>query len=99
MLRYSLKTPHRGISNEFPKHMFLWRKKYYSDTISNGHNVHMQKRKVKISLHISLRKHAYSNILKISPPKTESFQIKNSDIFYISIQNIDCGYSLEPRWF
>ena len=28
-----------------------------------------------------LRKHACSNILKISPPKTESFQIKNSDIF------------------
>ena len=24
----------------------------------------------------ALRKHAYSNILKISPPKTESFQIK-----------------------
>ena len=24
---------------------------------------------------------------------------KNSDIFYISTQNIDCGYSLEPpRW-
>ena len=43
-----------------------------------------------------LRKHAYSNILKISPPKTESFQIKNSDIFHISAQNIDCGYSLEP---
>ena len=43
-----------------------------------------------------LRKHAYSNILKISPPKTEIFQIKNSDIFYISAQNIDCGYSLEP---
>ena len=44
----------------------------------------------------SLRKHAYSNILKISPPKTESFQIKKSDIFHISAQNIDCGYSLEP---
>ena len=29
------------------------------------------------------RKHAYSNILKSSPPKTESFQIKNSDIFHI----------------
>ena len=27
---------------------------------------------------------------------TENFQIKNSDIFYISAQNIDCGYSLEP---
>ena len=24
------------------------------------------------------------------------FQIKNSDIFYISAQNIDCVYSLEP---
>ena len=30
------------------------------------------------------------------PPKTENFQIKNSDIFYISAQNIDCGYTLEP---
>ena len=44
----------------------------------------------------TLRKHAYSNILKISPTKTESFQIKNSDIFHISAQNIDCVYSLEP---
>ena len=44
----------------------------------------------------SLRKQAYSNILKILPPKNENFQIKNSDIFHISAQNIDCGYSLEP---
>ena len=44
----------------------------------------------------ALRKHAYSNIKKISPPKTENFQVKNSDIFHISAQNIDCGYSLEP---
>ena len=28
--------------------------------------------------------------------KTENFQMKNSDIFHISAQNIDCGYSLEP---
>ena len=44
-------------------------------------------------VHKTLRKHAYSNILKISPPKTESFQIKNSqtDSFHISAQNIDCG--------
>ena len=41
-------------------------------------------------------KHAYSNILKILPPKNKNFQIKNSDIFHISAQNIDCGYSLEP---
>ena len=26
----------------------------------------------------------------------ENFQIKNSDIFQIFAQNIDCGYSLEP---
>ena len=40
---------------------------------------------------VTLRKHAYSNILKILLPKNESFQIKNSDIFQISAQNIDCG--------
>ena len=45
---------------------------------------------------ITLRKHAYSNILKILPPKNENFQIKNLDIFYTAAQNIDCGYSLEP---
>ena len=43
-----------------------------------------------------LHKHAYSNILKISPPRTENFQVKNFDIFHISAQNIDYGYSLEP---
>ena len=43
-----------------------------------------------------LRKHAFSNILKILPPNTESFQMKNSDIFAISVQNNDCWYSLEP---
>ena len=34
-----------------------------------------------------LRKHAYSNIQKSSPPKTENFQIKHSNIFHISAQN------------
>ena len=43
----------------------------------------------------SLRKHAYSTVLEILPPKNENFQIKISDIFHISAQNIDCGYSLE----
>ena len=47
---------------------------------------------------VSLRKQAYSNILKILRPKNENFQLKKSDIFHISAQNIDCGYSLEsPR--
>ena len=53
-----------------------------------------EKRKKK---HISLPKQAYSNIQKISPPKTENFQIK-TDIFHISAQTINCGYSLDsPR--
>ena len=47
-------------------------------------------------LEYSLRKHAYLNILKNLPPKNENFQIKNSDIFHISAQKLDCGYSLEP---
>ena len=44
----------------------------------------------------TLRKHAYLNILKISPQKTGSFLIKILIFFHISAQNIDCGYSLEP---
>ena len=28
--------------------------------------------------------------------KKEKIQTKNTDIFHISAQNIDCGYSLEP---
>ena len=45
---------------------------------------------------ISLRKHAYSNIQKNSPPEPENFQIKTDIFFRISAHNIDCGYSLEP---
>ena len=48
------------------------------------------------NLYLALRKHAYANIWEITPSKTENVQIKNSDIFHISAQNIDCGYSLEP---
>ena len=50
-------------------------------------------------LYNTLWKHAFSNILKISPPKTLKFSDKNSDILHTSAQNIDCGYSLElPLW-
>ena len=49
---------------------------------------------------LPLRKHAYPNIWKIlQPQKKEKIQIKNSDIFHIPPQNIDCGYSLEPPRF
>ena len=49
-----------------------------------------------LQFYYPLRKHAYSNILNILPPKNEKFQVKKSDIFQDSAQNIDCGYSLEP---
>ena len=45
------------------------------------------------------KKKTYSNIVKILSPKNGNFQIKNSDIIHISVQNIDYGYSLElPQW-
>ena len=55
-----------------------------------------QAKKHKACLLNTLRKHAYSNILKFLPPRNENFQMKNSDNFHISAQNIDCRYSLEP---
>ena len=33
---------------------------------------------------------------EIFTTKNENLQMKNSDNFHISVQNIDCGYSLEP---
>ena len=33
---------------------------------------------------------------KINHRKIENFQTKTLNIFHISAQNIDCGYSLEP---
>ena len=45
---------------------------------------------------LHVRKHTCLNILKNLPPQNEHFQIKNSDIFHISAQNLDCWYSLEP---
>ena len=33
---------------------------------------------------------------KFHHKKLKSLKMKNSDIFHISAQNIDCGYSLEP---
>ena len=65
------------------QHFFVWTKK--TDYTARMHM-------------LTLRKHAYSNIYKILQPKKEIFQIKNSDIFHIPAQNIDCEYLLKlPR--
>ena len=38
----------------------------------------------------------FKYIENFTTQKTEKFSDKNSNIFYIFAQNIDCGYSLEP---
>ena len=38
----------------------------------------------------------YGKYIENFTTKKGIFFIKNSDIFHISVQNIDCGYSLEP---
>ena len=43
-----------------------------------------------------LFKYTENFITKKKNKKNENFQIKKSDIFHISAQNLDCGYSLEP---
>ena len=65
-------------------------------TVSSGHTV--SRETWWYAKKYTLQKHAFANILKILQPREENFQIKNSDIFHISAQNIDRGYSLEqPR--
>ena len=45
---------------------------------------------------LSLRKHTYFKYTKNFTSKNWKFSDKNYDIFHVSAQNIDCGYSLEP---
>ena len=45
---------------------------------------------------VTLRKHAFSKVLKILPPKNEKVQTKESDTFYSSAESITGRYSLEP---
>ena len=50
-----------------------------------------------LQLDVSLRKRLFKYTENFSTKKKKrNFSDKNSDIFHISAQNIDCGYSLEP---
>ena len=40
----------------------------------------------------ALRKHAYSNKLRILLPKIKKYHMKSSGSIHISAQIIDCGY-------
>ena len=48
------------------------------------------------SSHLLITKTCLFKFIENFTTKNENFQIKISDIFHISAQNIDCGYSLEP---
>ena len=49
-----------------------------------------------VPVSVGLRKQAYSDILKNFTTKNFLKDQIKTDIFLISAQNIDCGYSLEP---
>ena len=40
----------------------------------------------------------FKSIENFTTKKKRNFSNKNSDILYISAQNIDCGFSFEPPW-
>ena len=42
-----------------------------------------------------MKTHLFKYTENFTTKKIEQFQIKNSDIFHISAQKIDCGYLLE----
>ena len=83
-----MKFPRKCNNHEAQPSQGTKRRRYEEQTMTNKRHTAADEN--------TLRKHAYSNILQILPPKNKNFQIKNSDIFHISAQNIDCGYSLEP---
>ena len=88
----------QNVASDQRLHGFLWR----VCPNTSGKNALFQHNKLQyvpiLYTTTTLQKHTYSNILKTLPPKNENFQTKNSDIFHISAQNIDCGYLLElPR--
>ena len=71
--------------------------KLYLESKSNKSGIAVIEFPKRLRMHKrTLRKHVYSSILRLLPPKDENFQIKNSGSFHISAQNIDCGYLLEP---
>ena len=81
------KTCFLELSEEFPRD---------SKPSSNQSHIQSQMGHAKANMKSESPEHITKTRLFKYTPKTENFQIKNSDIFHISAQNIDCGYSLEP---
>ena len=58
--------------------------------------IHMKCQLKSINVALANTEYHYENMPIQIYSKMENFQIKNSDIFPISSQSIDCGYSFEP---
>ena len=71
----------------------LYNSKFILMATSFGTNVVVVMR---IYCNIIMKTRRFKYIENFTTIKIENFQIKNPDIFHISAQNIDCGYSLEP---
>ena len=62
---------------------------WYTGWYESVHFVHVQR-------HFHYENMPIQKYWKFHHQKNENFQMKNSEFFLISAQNIDCGYSLEP---
>ena len=71
---------------------YLESKAYYSSSLSSAWAMYAITSKRACITKTCLFKYTETFTKK----KNENFQIKNSNIFHISAQNIDCGYPLEP---
>ena len=85
----------RSLIRIFTRHILVRQRSQVSSSDNENSDQTARIRRL-ISVFV-ITKTRLSNILKILRSKKENFQIKkkNSDIFHILTQNIDCGYSLE----
>ena len=107
--RYSLEVPQWGASKEYPQHMFLWRNNKIYQHFFFGWNNALSGDVECISLehrlwwenadaHYITKTRLFKYVENFTT-KNWKFSDKNSNIFHISAQNIDCRYSLElPHW-
>ena len=85
---------HSNLNNSNPVGSFTMA---ISSSFLNPTVLSIAQENIEIRKNITHYKDTPTQIYTISPPKTGNFQIRKiSDIFHISAQNIDCGYSLEP---
>ena len=64
--------------------------------LSDRHTYLGRLKRKRASEHAITKTRLFKYTENFATKKKKNFQLKKSDIFHISAQNIDCGYSLEP---